>query len=139
MSETQTDTPEDAPKNKRAKMMETANDSSTRSLSALSGDEEVASAPEPEESVADSLSGSDYGKSREDTTSEDEDDIDLENDEPDTVIKHKSGPGKKLKKGLVARDQINMFAAIDKNPKAEVIQRNKRNAETGTGCESVYI
>jgi hypothetical protein len=137
---TQTDALEDAPKAKRARMMETA--SSTPSLSALSIDEEVASAPEPEESV-DSVSGSDYGKSREDTCSEDKDDsdIDLENDEPDTVIKHKSGPGKKLKKGLVAQDQINKFAAIDsdKNPKAEGIQCNKCNAETGTGCESVYI
>ena len=109
--------------------------SANNTTRALSVDEEVA--PEPEESVD---SGSDYGKSKEDPSSKDEDDIvlELENDEPDTVIKHKKGGGgKKPKKGFVAQDQINMFVGIDKNLKVEVM---KRKAVTETGrCDSVYI
>ena len=100
-------------------------------------DEEVA--PEPEESVN---SGSDYGKSKEDLSSKDEDEIvlELENDEPDTVIKHKKngGGGKKPKKGLVAQNQINIFVGINKNPKVEVV-KHKATTETRTGCDSVYI
>jgi hypothetical protein len=107
--------------------------SANNTTRALSVDDKVAAGPEES---ADS--GSDYGKSKDDMSSEDKDNIDLENDKPDTAIKHRSGGGKKPKKGLVARDQINMFVGINKNPKAEAI-KCKAVTETRTGCDSVYM
>jgi hypothetical protein len=72
----------------------------------------IATRAEPDESmdqpVESEPSGSEYeNEDVDDDNEEEEEEIELEDDEPDTRLKRRKQGGKKQKKGLAAREQIN--------------------------------
>lgn len=88
----------------------------------------ILSAAEVDPPIESDVTGSVYCESKNNMV-ESEDDVELEDDEPDTAIKTKressrkeENGGKKQKKGLIARDQINTVAGSDKHPNMEVVK-----------------